>query len=147
MRLKAIQNLYPLMLTTNNNELEAYDKDGSVIVLNENLISEEIISLETLMSKDIFYTNRATIMDSIGWIHERIQSQTVLIQGGKTLTASYTTAEAIEYYDYKQSLRDRPSIITDWTSISYPVVPQQVYNDMTDAIKALCQELQCDPVV
>lgn len=146
MKHQAIYKIHPEVKTITEDFI-CKDSEGNVITINDTLVNEEHAKLEVIKSKNTFYLNRDTIMNSIGWIHERIQSQTVLIQGGKTLTAAYTTAQAIEYYDYKQSLRDRPSIITDWTSISYPVVPQHVYDDMTDSIKALCQELQCDPVV
>lgn len=99
--------------------------------------------LESL--KNDFKTLRVRILDSISWIHERIQSQTVLIQGGDALTQNYTVAESTEYCRYKQALRVLPSNTSDWTNIAYPEVPQCLYDDMDLNIKELCLNLGCQP--
>lgn len=48
MRLQAIQNLYPQVVTTDKNETEAFDKDGNLIALDESLIGAEITRLKGL---------------------------------------------------------------------------------------------------
>jgi hypothetical protein len=95
--------------------------------------------------KAIFKQNRIKIMDSIGWIHERVQSQYVLVQGGVILTEEYNATQKLEYYRYKQLLRALPASVTDWNNITYPTPAQFLYNDMTEEVQQLLISLGCNP--
>ncbi len=97
--------------------------------------------------KTMFRNNRKTIFDDIGWIGERCRSQVALINSGASITADYTAAEYTDFLMYKQSLRVYVNNRSNWNGVvTYPVVPQHVYDDMSQSVKDLCIELGCQPV-
>jgi len=53
MRLQAIHKTHPLVVTTNNNEKEAFDKDGKKVTLDEALISVEIDKLNIPKAREL----------------------------------------------------------------------------------------------
>lgn len=93
-----------------------------------------------------FKRNREEILNSVSWMHERYQSQISLVNHGETLEPDWTAAEGIEYYRWKQALRVIPQGGDGWeNSFTWPIVPQHVYEGMTEEIQQLCTELGCAP--
>ncbi len=64
MRDLAIRNTHPTV-TTVNNEIEAWDKDGNVVALDETLITAELTRLQTEFDNNLFQRQRADAYPSM----------------------------------------------------------------------------------
>jgi hypothetical protein len=64
MRDLAIRNTHPTVVSINA-EVEAWDKDGNVVALDEDLITAEITRLQTEYDSNLFQRQRATDYPSL----------------------------------------------------------------------------------
>lgn len=97
-------------------------------------------------NEETFKENRKKILDSCTWMHERGQSQLTLVNEGLLAEATWTTTEYREYLQWKQALRVIPNTGEGWEeNVSWPIVPQHVFDDMDADIQLLCVDLECAP--
>lgn len=126
----------PLTSQPYSKELYADTKVGGMYVVDSTKVNEN--------KKAVFRANRSIIMNDISWIGERCRSQVALLNSGASLTADYTTAQYTEYLLYKQELRVYVNNRINWNGdVTYPTVPEHVYQDMSQSVKNLCIDLDC----